>query len=60
MKKWARKKIIITTPNRYLWQDGYINSMQEHKSGWTVEELQNLGFKVFGMNGWKNLRDIKI
>ena len=60
MEEWARKKIIITTPNGYLWQDGYDNnSMQEHKSGWSVEELENLGFNVFGMNGWKKLKGYK-
>jgi hypothetical protein len=43
MEKWAIKKIIIKTPNEYLWQDGYDNNpMQEHKSGWSVEELQKL------------------
>ena len=60
MEKWVRKKIIITTPNGYLWQDGYDNNpLQEHKSGWDVEELERLGFKVFGMNGWKKLREYK-
>jgi len=60
MEKWVRKKIIITTPNGYLWQDGYDNNpLQEHKSGWDVEELEKLGFKVFGMNGWKKLRGYK-
>jgi len=60
MEKWVRKKIIITTPNGYLWQDGYDNNpLQEHKSGWGVEELERLGFKVFGMNGWKKLRGYK-
>jgi len=60
MERWARKKIIITTPNGYLWQNGYDNNLlQEHKSGWSVEELEKLGFKVFGMNGWKKLRGYK-
>jgi GT2 family glycosyltransferase len=60
METWARKKVIITTPNGYLWQNGYDNNpLQEHKSGWSVEELQRLGFKVSGMNGWKKLRGYK-
>jgi SAM-dependent methyltransferase len=57
MEKWARKKIIISTPNGYLYQtevDG--NPLQEYKSGWSVEELKNLGFKVRGLNGFKPLR----
>lgn len=57
---WAKKKVIITTPNGYLWQDGYDNNpLQEHKSGWSVEELQELGFKVRGMNGWRKFRGYK-
>lgn len=60
MKNWAKKKIIITTPNGYLWQDGYDNNpLQEHKSGWSVEELEKLGFKVYGIGGWKKLRGYK-
>ena len=60
MESWAEKKIIITTPNGYLKQDSYDqNSLQIHKSGWDVKELENLGFKVFGMNGWKKLRKEK-
>lgn len=60
MEKWAKKKIIITTPNGYLLQDGYDNNpLQEHKSGWSVKELEKLGFKVYGINGWKKLRGYK-
>lgn len=60
MEKWSKKKIIISTPNGFIWQDGYDNnSLQEHKSGWSVEELEKLGFKVFGINGWKKLRGYK-
>lgn len=57
---WARKKVIITTPNLYLWQNGYDdNPFQEHKSGWSSVELKSLGFKVYGMNGWKRLKGYK-
>jgi len=57
MEKWARKKIIITTPNGYLWQDGYDNNpLQMHRSGWSVDELKKLGFEVYGISGWKKLR----
>jgi len=60
MERWARKKIIITTPNEYLRRDGYDNNpLQEHKSGWSVEELEMFGFKVFGMDGCKKLREYK-
>jgi len=60
MEKWAKKKIIVTTPNGYLWQDGYDNNpLQEHKSDWSVKELEKLGFKVSGINGWKKLKGYK-
>jgi len=60
MEKWAKKKIIITTPNGYLYQDGYDNNpLQEHKSGWNVDDFKKLGFNVFGINGWKKLRGYK-
>lgn len=61
MEKWAKKKIILLTPNGYLWQDGYDNNpLQEHKSGWSVENLEGIGFKVFGIYGLKNLRGYKM
>jgi len=57
MEKWAKNKIVIKTPNNYIEQDGYDdNPLQEHKSGWDVEELQKLGFEVYGISGWKKLR----
>lgn len=57
MEKWARKKIIIFTSNGLVYQNGYDNNpLQEHKSGWSVEKL---GFKVYGINGWKKLRGYK-
>lgn len=54
---FARKKIIIITPNGYLKQhqaDG--NELQAHKSGWTVQELMAMGFKAYGLNGFKVFR----
>ena len=60
MEKWAKKKIIITTPNGYLPQSEYDNNpLQKHKSSWSVTELKELGFKVFGINGWKKLKGEK-
>jgi len=57
MEKWASKKIIITTPNGYLWQgDADNNPLQKHKSGWSVKELEGFGLKVRGLNGFKPLR----
>jgi hypothetical protein len=57
MEIWARKKALIFTTNGYLWQNGYDdNPLQEHRSGWTASELKELGYKVYGINGWKGLR----
>jgi SAM-dependent methyltransferase len=57
MEKWARKKIIIFTPNGYISNDCIDNNpLQEHKSGWEFDDFKNLGFKIYGMNGWKKLR----
>lgn len=60
MERWATKKVIIATPNGYLWQNGYHgNPLQQHKSGWSSVELKELGFKVCGVNGWRRLRGYK-
>jgi len=57
MEKWARKKVVLVTPNEYFYQlDYYDNPLQEYKSYWSVDELSGLGFKVRGMAGWKRLR----
>lgn len=57
MEAWSKKKIIIFTPNGFIAQDDYdSNSLQVHRSGWSVCDLENLGFKVRGMNGLKKLR----
>lgn len=57
MSRIAKKKIIIYTPNGFLKQgaiDG--NEGQVHVSGWRAEEMKKLGFKVYGMSGFKWLR----
>jgi len=56
MESWATKKLIISTPNGYLWQDGFDNNpLQAHKTGWNSAELKTLGFRIYGMTGWKKL-----
>lgn len=51
---WARKKIIITTPNGYFPMDKVDkNIFQKHLSGWTLNTLHNLGFKCYGLAGIK-------
>lgn len=60
MKKWARKKVIITTPNGYKLQGTTHNNIfQKHKCGWNTKELRKLGFKVYGRRGWKGFKNIK-
>lgn len=56
MEKWAKNKVIITTPNGFIEQDEYHkNPYQKHLSGWTNEEFVNMGYKVYGINGLKIL-----
>ena len=55
--KIASKKVIIFTPNGFLPQEPYDgNKWMEHKSGWDIDEMKVLGFKVFGINGLKYIR----
>ena len=57
MEGIARKKTIICTPNGFHPQDQYGgNELQIHRSGWTVEDLRELGYRTTGLNGWKPLR----
>ena len=59
MQRWAKKQVIITTPNGFIHHgeiDG--NTHQKHISGWTVNELRGLGFKIRGISGWKPLRGV--
>jgi len=56
-EKWAKKKIIVTTPNGFIAQkslDG--NPLQVHLSGWKVDDLRKLGYRVRGLCGFKFLR----
>ena len=57
MEKIARKKIIVFTPNGFLKQTAYDgNILQIHISGWEVDEMRNLGYRIIGVNGLKYLR----
>ncbi len=53
MEGWAKKKIIITTPNGFVSQKGNENALEEHKSGWTVDDFRQRGFTVRGLQGFK-------
>ncbi len=60
MEKVARKRVIIFTPNGFLPQEVFDGNVRQfHKSGWSVEEMRALGFRVTGIMGWKFLRGKK-
>ncbi|UCH62681.1 MAG: class I SAM-dependent methyltransferase [Fidelibacterota bacterium] len=57
MERVARKKVIVYTPNGFLPQRAYDgNQYQIHLSGWEIEEMKAMSFRVIGINGWKTLR----
>lgn len=56
-EKWARKKVIINSPNGFIAQkslDG--NPLQEHKSGWSYSRMRALGYHSRGLAGPKWFR----
>jgi ubiquinone/menaquinone biosynthesis C-methylase UbiE len=58
MEKVSRKKVIISTPNGFnpkchLEDD---NPLQVHTCSWTMDEISNRGYVVFGINGVLRLR----
>lgn len=56
LEKVARRRVIVFTPNGFLPQNEHSgNPLQKHLSGWTVEEMQQCGYEVIGINGWKPL-----
>ena len=58
LEKIAKKRVIIFTPNGFVPQEPFEgNPWQEHKSGWSVKEMQDHGYKVWGINGWKYLME---
>lgn len=57
MQRWARKKVIVSTPNGFLPQNTYDNNpFQKHLSGWDVEKMRSLGFHCRGLSGLKYIR----
>lgn len=55
------KKILIITPNGYIDQDEYdSNPYQVHRSGWTIEDFEKLGFTCYGLSGLKVLKKFQI
>lgn len=57
MERLSRKKVILFTPNGFVPQRPYDNNpWQEHVSGWSMEEMKEKGFSIFGFGGYKNWR----
>jgi len=53
-QKWAKKKVVVSTPNGYFPMDSVDqNEFQRHLSGWTVKQMKQLSFKVYGVSGAK-------
>jgi len=56
-EKWARKKVIVTSPNGFVPQkavDG--NPLQMHLSGWDLAKMRRMGYRSRGLLGLKALR----
>ena len=56
MELLATKRVVILTPNGFIPQFSHDGDLQQHLSGWKVEEMRNAGYKVLGMHGPKGLR----
>lgn len=56
-ERWARKKVIVTTPNGFLPQHALDeNPYQAHRSGWDLATLRSRGYTCRGLAGLKYLR----
>jgi len=56
-ERWAKEKIVVSTPNGFIKQKAVDNNpLQEHLSGWNIEEIKKMGFKCHGLAGLKFLR----
>lgn len=56
VEAWARKKVIITSPNGFFPQKSRKNPHQIHRSGWTPWEMRKKGYRAYGLAGLKFLR----
>ena len=56
-EKWAKKKVIITSPNGFIPQKEVDNNpWQKHLSGWSIKKMRKKGYKSKGLAGLKMLR----
>lgn len=57
MERIAKKKVLIATPYGFAKQSAYDdNPYQEHKSGWNVSDFKKIGYKSYGMRGFRFIR----
>ena len=55
-EKWARKKIIVSSPNGFISQKEVDNNpLQKHLSGWDYKKMKEMGFACHGLAGLKFL-----
>lgn len=56
-EKWARKKVVVSSPNGFIAQKAVDNNpLQKHLSGWDNKKMKKLGFRSSGLAGLKLLR----
>jgi len=56
-EQWAKKKVIISSPNGYIHQKELDNNiLQKHLSGWDYAKMSKLGFSCHGLAGFKIFR----
>jgi 2-polyprenyl-3-methyl-5-hydroxy-6-metoxy-1,4-benzoquinol methylase len=54
MERWAKKVVVISTPNGFMTQDAFDgNPHQQHKSGYDTRFFRDRGYKVYGRRGLK-------
>lgn len=59
MERLATKRVVIFTPNGFMPQTSEDGNLQQHLSGWEVQEMRQAGYEVCGMHGPKSLRGEK-
>lgn len=54
MERWAKKVVVISTPNGFMTQDAFDgNPHQHHRSGYDTRFFRDRGYRVYGRRGLK-------
>jgi 2-polyprenyl-3-methyl-5-hydroxy-6-metoxy-1,4-benzoquinol methylase len=57
IEKWAKKVVLVSSPNGFLDQKELDNNpLQKHLSGWDYKRMVLLGYKCYGLAGLRQLR----